>query len=127
VSLFLTERGWNPFSGYWLFWLLTLGGVVGMYLVKWLGLHFAAWIFGQDELGDDYSFLVFTVNKMMGLLLLPSVIGIAFAEGRVWVVAFGLLDTDRWAFIISGIFDLSGGETSGGGESVPFFPVLGRV
>lgn len=84
VSLFLTERGWNPFSGYWLFWLLTLGGVVGMYLVKWLGLHFAAWIFGQDELGDDYSFLVFTVNKMMGLLLLPSVIGIAFAEGRVW-------------------------------------------
>ena len=43
------------------------------------------------------------------------------------MVAFGLLDTDWWAFIVSGIFDLSGGETSGGGESVPFFPVLGRV
>jgi hypothetical protein len=64
-----------------------------MYLVKWLGLHFAAWIFGQDELGDDYSFLVFTVNKMMGLLLLPSVIGIAFAEGRVW----------EWSLLVSWI------------------------
>ena len=91
ISLFLTERGWNPFSGYWLFWSLTLAGLAGMYVVKWLGLQFAAWIFGQNELGDDYSFLVFTVNKMMGVLLLPSVVGIAFAEGRVW----------QWSLLLS--------------------------
>lgn len=98
LSLFFTQRGWNPVSGYWLFWLLVLAGLMGMYLVKWLGLHFASWVFGQRDLGDDYAFLVFTVNKMMGLLLLPSVIVLAFGEGRIWEWSLGL----SW-FLIGGI------------------------
>ena len=57
--------------------------------MKWIGLQVSAWIFGQRELGEDYIFLVFTVNKMMGLLLLPSVIGMAFAEGWVYEFLFG--------------------------------------
>ncbi len=95
LSLFLSERGWNPLSGYWQLWLLMLGGVLLVYLVKWLGLRFAAWVFGQRALGEDYTFMVFTVNKMMGLLLLPAVIGLAFAEGGLWewslVLSWGLI------------------------------------
>ncbi len=91
LSLFLSQRGWNPFSGYWLFWGVLLIGLVGMYLVKWLGLQFAAWIFGQPDLGEDYVFLVFTVNKMMGLMLLPAVIGLAFGQGMVW----------EWSLVLS--------------------------
>lgn len=91
LSLFLSQRGWNPLSGYWSFWLWVVGGLVLMYFVKWLGLQFAAWIFGQSELGDDYVFLVFTVNKMMGLMLLPSVIGLAFGEGALW----------EWSLVLS--------------------------
>lgn len=91
LSLFLSERGWNPLPGYWQLWWLMLGGLLVMYLVKWLGLRFAAWVFGQRVLGEDYTFLVFTVNKMMGLLLLPAVIGLAFAEGGLW----------EWSLVLS--------------------------
>ncbi len=91
LSLFLSQRGWNPFAEYWSFWGVLLIGLVGMYLVKWLGLQFAAWIFGQPDLGEDYVFLVFTVNKVMGLILLPSVIGLAFGEGMVW----------EWSLVLS--------------------------
>ncbi|MFM7672143.1 MAG: DUF4271 domain-containing protein [Bacteroidota bacterium] len=99
LSLFLTNRGWNPFQGFWTLWFLLLLGVVIMYFVKWLGLQFASWVFGQKELGDDYSFLVFTVNKVMGLMLLPSVIGMAFGVAGIgrgalelsWFLIGGLL------------------------------------
>jgi len=84
LSLFLTERGWNPVEGFWGLWGLLLLGLMGMYGIKWLGLQFAAWVFGEPQLGDDYSFLVFTVNKVMGLMLLPSVVVLAFGEGGVW-------------------------------------------
>lgn len=94
-SLFLEERGWNPFQEYWVLWLALLGGLLTMYLVKWLGLQFAAWVFGQRELGEDYTFLVFTVNKVMGVMLLPLVIGLAFGESWVWQWSMSL----SWALI----------------------------
>lgn len=84
LSLFLEARGWNPFKAYWWLWFWLLGGSVAMYLIKWLGLKFAAWVFGQRELGEEYLFLVFTVNKVLGVLLLPLVVGLAFGESWVW-------------------------------------------
>ena len=107
-SLYLTRRGWNPFDDYWSLWLLMLAGLMAVYFVKWLSLRFAAWVFGQSQLGEDYSFLVFTVNKMLGLFLLPAVIGMAFGEG--WVVSW--------------LFDLSSGTASGSHESFSFSLVL---
>ena len=88
LSLFLEQRGWNPFEQYWLLWIWLLGGLVIMYLVKWVGLMFAAWVFGQRELGEDYTFLVFTVNKVMGVMMLPLVVGLAFGES--WVGQWSL-------------------------------------
>ena len=88
LSLWLTRRGLDLLGGYWSLWLWLLIALVVIYSVKWIGLQISAWIFGQRELGEDYIFLVFTVNKMMGLLLLPSVIGMAFAEGWVYELLF---------------------------------------
>jgi hypothetical protein len=90
LSLLLTRRGLDLGGGYWSLWAWLLIGLMLMYGVKWIGLQVSAWIFGQRELGEDYVFLVFTVNKMMGLLLLPSVIAMAFADGWVYVLLFGV-------------------------------------
>jgi len=90
LSLLLTRRGLDLAGGYWSLWAWLLIGLMLMYGVKWIGLQVSAWIFGQRELGEDYVFLVFTVNKMMGLLLLPSVIAMAFADGWVYVLLFGV-------------------------------------
>jgi len=90
LSLLLTRRGLDLAGGYWSLWAWLLIGLMLMYGVKWIGLQVSAWIFGQRELGEDYVFLVFTVNKMMGLLLLPSVIAMAFADGWVYALLFGV-------------------------------------
>jgi hypothetical protein len=90
LSLLLTRRGLDLAGGYWSLWAWLLIGLMLMYGVKWIGLQVSAWIFGQRELGEDYVFLVFTVNKMMGLFLLPSVIAMAFADGWVYALLFGV-------------------------------------
>jgi hypothetical protein len=121
LSLYLSAEGWNPFAGYWQLWGVLLIGLLVMYTVKWLGLRFAAWVFGQSAIGEDYTFLIFTVNKMMGLLLFPAVIGLAFTEGILW----------EWSMVISLILiggllvlDVSGSSSAGGIESVSLFVVL---
>lgn len=90
LSLLLTRWGLDLAGGYWSLWGWLLIGLMLIYGVKWIGLQVSAWIFGQRELGEDYVFVVFTVNKMMGLLLLPSVIAMAFADGWVYALLFGV-------------------------------------
>jgi hypothetical protein len=81
--------------------LLLIAGMMLMYAGKYLVLRFSGWIFRVEPLANEYIFNVFLVNKIIGIVLLPFVIVIAFA-GREWVqpmaivsgvVVLGLLAT----------------------------------
>jgi hypothetical protein len=66
------------------FWLLYLNcmallGVI--YLVKFLVLKFSGWVFNISRATDTYIFVVFLVNKMLGIFLLPFLILISFSTG----------------------------------------------
>lgn len=67
-------------SSEWQLWLLAIGGVMALYLCKFIGLKLSGWIFGIDTAVDTYVFIVFLVNKIMGVALLPLVILVAFAR-----------------------------------------------
>jgi Domain of unknown function (DUF4271) len=65
------------------FWplLLYCSAIIGcIYLVKFIILKFTGWIFNMNEATDTYLFIVFLVNKLLGISLLPLLILIAFAE-----------------------------------------------
>ncbi len=51
-----------------------------LYTAKYIILSFAGWVFNVQEAVDSYSFIVFLVNKVLGILLLPFVIIIAFSK-----------------------------------------------
>jgi hypothetical protein len=66
------------------FWILYLDcmlilGVV--YLIKFLVLKFCGWVFSISRATDIYIFIVFLVNKMLGIFLLPFLILISFSSG----------------------------------------------
>lgn len=64
------------------FWLLYVNCMVGLgviYLVKFLVLKFCGWVFNIARATDTYIFVVFLVNKMLGIFLLPFLILIAFS------------------------------------------------
>ena len=82
ISLLIKYKNWAPFS----FWLLALycGVVLTLiYLIKYLFLLFAGWVFNTKEAAGSYIFLVFLVNKVLGVLLIPFLLILSFAEPGV--------------------------------------------
>ena len=70
------------FGGDLNFWLLYLDCMLSLgliYLVKFLVLKFSGWVFNISRATDTYIFIVFLVNKMLGIFLLPFLILITFS------------------------------------------------
>ena len=65
---------------FWVLYLycMLLLGVV--YLIKFLVLKFIGWVFSISRATDIYVFIVFLVNKMLGIFLLPFLIIITFSS-----------------------------------------------
>jgi hypothetical protein len=50
-----------------------------IYFLKYLTLKFTGWLTGFREAANTYLFIIFLINKILGILLIPFVIVIAFA------------------------------------------------
>jgi hypothetical protein len=84
------------------FWRLWLGSVIFLmllYLGKFLFLRFAGWVFNSREAAGSYLFIVFMMNKMLGILLIPVLLLVAFSVEELVQAAF----TVGW-LLIMGVF-----------------------
>ncbi len=64
----------------WQIWIAAIAIVALLYLVKFVGLKLSGWVFGMTGAVDTYIFIVFLVNKILGVALLPIVVLLAFAK-----------------------------------------------
>lgn len=55
-----------------------------IYSVKYLFLRFMGWVFNAGEAAAEYSFIVFLINKVMGIVLLPFLLILAYANAS-WI------------------------------------------
>ncbi len=72
-------------------WLLTLysAGILGVvYLFKYAIIVFAGWVFNVKEATSTYSFIIFLINRVIGLVILPLLALISFYTGDVNTVLF---------------------------------------
>jgi len=67
--------------------LLAIVGLLLIYTGKWCLLRIVGWLFQEAQLADMYIFIVFLVNKVMGILLLPFLVIMAFAPAAVSEIA----------------------------------------
>lgn len=58
-----------------------------LYLGKYIFLRFSGWLFSMQNATEAYSFIVFLINKVIGVILLPFIIIIAFAKTQLADVA----------------------------------------
>ena len=56
-------------------------GVGVIYGGKFLLLKFFGWVFQQPDATDTYIFVVFSTNKILGIIFLPFIILLAFTYG----------------------------------------------
>jgi hypothetical protein len=68
------------------FWLLTLYCITLLsliYIFKYLVIKFMGWVFNANEQASTYGFIVFLVNKVIALALLPLLLLLAFSNGSI--------------------------------------------
>jgi hypothetical protein len=57
--------------------------VAVIYSVKYIGLQVSGWLFGLRELAETYTFMVFLINKVVGVLLLPASLVLALGAANL--------------------------------------------
>lgn len=77
-----------PRTGFWLLALYAFGALAAIYLAKYIGLKLMGWLFRLTPVTDAYVFVVFMVNKVMGIFLLPFLWLVSYAEGELQTVAW---------------------------------------
>jgi hypothetical protein len=78
LSLLARHYDFNLFGNFWITFFYAIAFVSGVYLGKYLILKLTGWIFNIRSATDTYIFIVFLVNKMIGIFLLPFIILMAF-------------------------------------------------
>lgn len=67
-----------PRQNFWLLWVWGAAVVMAVYLGKFIILKVIGWIFNVSNATDTYIFIIFMVNKMVGICLIPALILMAF-------------------------------------------------
>lgn len=93
-------------ENFWLQYLYCAGALAAIYIVKYLGLKITGWLFSVSDATDSYIFIVFIINKMIGILFLPFLPIIAFANDPLYSSAliiswFGIGLLLLYRFILS--------------------------
>jgi Domain of unknown function (DUF4271) len=70
-------------SKWWLALPLCTTAVGIIYLAKYCTLKFTGWITSYKAPLDTYTFIVFLINKIIGILLIPMIVVMAFAEQSI--------------------------------------------
>ena len=82
-------------ENFWFTFLYSCLGLSAAYFIKFAGLKIFGWLFNMEEAADSYIFIVFVVNKMIGILLIPFLLIIAFSTGEFYSVGL----TFSWILI----------------------------
>ena len=80
----------QPVDNYWLVFLYCCLGLSVIYAVKFLGLKISGWLFNMNEAANAYIFVVFLINKVIGIFLLPFIVLLSFTRGNAFTVALVL-------------------------------------
>ena len=91
---------------FWLLYLYSFIGLAIIYLIKFLSLKFFGWLFNITATADGYIFIVFMINKIIGVYILPFLVLLAFTDDNIYEVAFifsylGVFGLLAYRFILS--------------------------
>lgn len=74
-------------DNFWLQYVYCAGGLASIYIVKFIGLKITGWLFNVSNATDAYIFIVFIINKMLGIFLLPFLLFLAFSNEPLYSIA----------------------------------------
>lgn len=99
VSLLFKDLNIAPAFSFWKLYLYSFVGIACIYMGKYFILRSVGWMFQMKPLTDAYIFIIFLINKIIGIFLLPVIIMVALGSIELktavwtisWIVIAGLL------------------------------------
>jgi len=76
-------------------------GIGILYFAKYCILKFIGWMSGMQQAADNYIFVIFLVNKIVGIILVPFIITVAFST-PLWINNITI-----FSLLVFGLFFLS--------------------
>jgi hypothetical protein len=67
----------------WYILFICVAVVAICYLVKYLSLKFTGWVTNYQSEADTYIFIIFLLNKVIGIFLLPTITFMAFSTYKI--------------------------------------------
>ena len=91
---------------FWLLYLYCFVALAVIYLIKYLSLKLFGWLFNITATADGYIFIVFMINKIIGIYVLPFLVLLAFSDADIYEAAFifsyiGVFALLAYRFILS--------------------------
>lgn len=86
ITLMIQQYQWLDMP-YWILYAYSTAVLAMIYLGKYLFVSFAGWVFNNSQSASSYLFLVAVVNRIMGVVLLPLTVLMAFAEAPIALIA----------------------------------------
>ena len=77
-------------ENFWQNYVYCVAALSFVYIIKFIGLKITGWLFKMSELTESYIFIVFIINKMIGITLLPFSVLLAFTSGTVLITSLNL-------------------------------------
>jgi len=71
----------------WVFLFASILVMGFIYFIKFCTLKFTGWISGLGEAVDIYVFVIFLINKIIGIFLVPFIIILSFSELQIVKIA----------------------------------------
>lgn len=87
ASFILEDKQEKNVLDFWWLYLYSVLALAAIYLVKNFVLAFLGWSLRMKETTDTYTFIVFLCNKVLGILLLPLLMLMAFASEPLVTIA----------------------------------------
>ncbi len=86
INFLLGHFELNIVDNFWLRFLYCSLAISTVYFIKFIGLKLCGWIFNLQEVANSYIFVVFAVNKIIGIYLMPFLVLLGFIQGREYSI-----------------------------------------
>lgn len=106
LYLLMYRQNYIPSSNAWMVIPALIVLVALIYSVKYVMLRFCGWLFGSSELADAYIFILYLINKVLGILLVPFLVILAFcrpeeARAVLYISVFFIITLVAYRYIRS--------------------------
>jgi hypothetical protein len=73
---------------FWQVFIFATSGLLIIYLFKYFFTQFMGWVFNKLDVAQSYSFIIFIINKIIGVVLIPFLFLITFSTNNLSNLTF---------------------------------------